>query len=234
MESVNLLKSMGASPCTNPIVTDEGHPACLLCGHTETILQHRDRFRPYFRCRICGLVFVPPAYHLNLETERARYRLHQNRFDQPGYRRFLRRIMTPLLPELQPGFQGLDFGAGESGVLAELLTQAGFPTVGYDPFFAPQRQRLTRTYDFVTCTEVCEHLRQPLADFQQMLRLVRPGGWLAVMTQLTDAVDDFTGWHYLSDQTHIGFYGIATFNWIADFLQRPVRFAADSVMLFQG
>ena len=47
-----------------------------------------------------------------------------------------------------------------------------------------------------------------------MFSLLKPGGLLAVMTQLVDGVD-FRGWHYKDDATHAGFYSGATLEWIA-------------------
>jgi SAM-dependent methyltransferase len=208
-------------------------PECLLCGGMETTLFYRNRRRSYYRCRHCALIFVPPEYHLTPAAEEARYRLHHNEADQAGYRAFLQRIIDPLVSRLPPGAQGIDYGSGPGGVLAFMLGERGFEVVGYDPFFADDPDRLGRTYDFLTCSEVFEHLRQPTEAFSRMITLVRPGGWLAVMTQLTDGIERFGGWHYSGDPTHIGFYAKATFRWLADRFNLRLWFFDPSVMLYQ-
>lgn len=85
----------------------------------------------------------------------------------------------------------------------------------WDPFFANDPKTLTRQYDFVTCTEVLEHLRNPSDTFKLFDRLLRPGGWLGLMTcfQTDDAA--FAGWHYRKDPTHIVFYRDETIRHIA-------------------
>jgi SAM-dependent methyltransferase len=208
-------------------------PECLLCADTDTILFYRNRRRPYFRCQRCALVFVPPEYHLTPAAEKARYQLHQNEPDQQGYRTYLRPIVAPLIDKLPPNAHGIDYGSGPCEVLAMMLEELGFRVVSYDPFFTDNPDRLAHTYDFLTCSEVFEHLKEPAVTFAQMIKLVRPGGLLAIMTQLTDGIERFGGWHYSGDPTHIGFYAKATFRWLADRFKLPVWFYDPAVMLFR-
>ena len=71
------------------------------------------------------------------------------------------------------------------------------------------------TYDFVTCTEVAEHFHRPADEFDRLERLLRPGGWLAVMTSFQTDDARFAGWHYRRDPTHVVFYRAETFRTIA-------------------
>jgi hypothetical protein len=48
----------------------------------------------------------------------------------------------------------------------------------FDPFFAPDRASLRRTYDVIACSETAEHFDCPGDEFQRLDRLLRPG-WLA-------------------------------------------------------
>ena len=55
---------------------------------------------------------------------------------------------------------------------------------------------LNRTYDFITCTETVEHFTDPCTELQRFDILLRPGGWLGVMTGMLDSWDDFPSWYY--------------------------------------
>ncbi|WP_115720312.1 class I SAM-dependent methyltransferase [Gallaecimonas mangrovi] len=175
----------------------------------------RDRQRQYFQCANCALVSADPACHLNAAEEKALYDIHDNHVDDPGYRRFLTRLSAPLLQKLAVGAQGLDFGCGPGPALAAMLQEAGMVMTLFDPYYAPQQKALRRQYDFVTCTEVVEHFNHPLASWTQLTSLVKPGGWLGVMTKLVINQARFANWHYKNDPTHVSFHSEATFDWLA-------------------
>jgi len=179
------------------------------------------------------LIFVPVSDHLSLEKEKARYDMHQNKLDNEGYRKFLSRILPPLLPRINNSDKGLDYGSGPVPVLSQILTGIGYDTAHYDPFYRPDPSLLERQYDFVTCTEVVEHFRDPKAEWQSLIKLVKKEGWLAVMTQLTDEEMNFGTWHYKDDATHICFYADRTFNWIPRANPRPAEIHGNSIVLLQ-
>jgi hypothetical protein len=110
------------------------------------------------------------------------------------------------MARLPAGSSGLDYGCGPGPALAAMLREAGHEVAFFDPFFRPDRAVLERQYDFVTCTETAEHFHRPADEFDRLMTLVRPGGWLAVMTcfQTNDA--PFATWHYRKDPTHVVFY----------------------------
>lgn len=85
----------------------------------------------------------------------------------------------------------------------------------YDPCFHPDRSALERTYDFITCTEVAEHFHRPAEEFACLDGLIRPGGWLAIMTCFQDDDHRFAHWHYRRDPTHVVFYREHTFRHVA-------------------
>lgn len=132
-----------------------------------------------------------------------------------GYRRFLSRVADPLLTRLQPRSAGLDYGCGPGPALAAMLEEAGHAVTLYDPFYAPDMAVLERQYDFVTCTEVAEHFHDPAAEFGRLDTLLRPGGWLAVMTCFHTDDARFEGWQYRKDPTHVVFYREETMRWLA-------------------
>lgn len=171
--------------------------------------------RAYWRCAECESRYLAPRHWLSRDAERAHYLLHENEVDDPRYRRFLARLAEPLCARLGPRAQGLDYGCGPGPALAAMLRAAGHVVALYDPFFHPDPAPLRRVYDFVTCTEVAEHFHDPRAEFKRLRGLVRPGGWLAVMTCFQTEDARFRHWHYRQDPTHVVFYREATFRYLA-------------------
>lgn len=166
------------------------------------------------RCPDCDLIFVPGSFHLSPEDERARYRLHNNTLLNEGYVRMFQEKIA-LIREHCPGISSiLDYGCGPEPVLAQLLMREGFGCDVYDPYFFPALPE--GPYDLVISTEVFEHLRDIKAELCSIRSLLNPGGFLAVMTSFHDAISDFGDWWYVSDPTHICFFGRRTFEWIAE------------------
>jgi len=206
---------------------------CPLCDAENIQHFHRDARREYWRCAQCALVFVPRRFHLSPEAERNEYLLHENRVEDPGYRRFLSRLSRPLLARLCPSSSGLDFGCGSGPALAAMLREAGHTVAVYDPFFAPERQVLDDNYDFVTATEVVEHLGRPGMELDRLWGLLQPGGWLGIMTKLVLGQREFAGWHYKNDPTHVCFFSRQTWEWWAGSKGAALEFTGSDVMLLQ-
>lgn len=188
--------------------------ACPICGARADPLLSVDG-RSYFRCPACDARFLDPAQLPSAEEELAHYRHHENDPDDPRYRRFLSKLAEPLLERLPGASRGLDYGCGPGPALAAMLREAGHEVALYDPFFAPDPSPLARTYDFVTCTEVAEHFHHPARDFDRLRALVRPGGWLGMMTCFQTDDARFRDWHYRKDPTHVVFYRAETFGHLA-------------------
>lgn len=178
-------------------------------------------------------MFVPTSDHVSKEQEKKRYDLHQNNPDDSGYRKFLSRVMPPLLSKIKPGSRGLDFGSGPSPVLAMMLAEKGFPTDFVDPHYYNHPELLEIDYDFITCTEVVEHFRNPDANWNQLIGLLKKGGWLAVMTQTIPENEEFGRWFYQKDETHICYYTSRTFEWLAGNHHLKMESFGPSVFLFQ-
>ena len=205
---------------------------CPLCGHGDTADYCTDRWRSYRRCPACHLVFVPPRFHLSAVAEKAEYDRHQNDPTDAGYRRFLGRLVDPLQELLAPASQGLDFGAGPGPTVSMMLEEAGHQVALYDPFYHPDRSVFDHSYDFVTATEVVEHLRHPRAELDQLWTRVRPGGVLGIMTKLVRDRDAFAGWHYKRDPTHVCFFARESFQYLARQWRAELIFlAADALVL---
>jgi SAM-dependent methyltransferase len=171
--------------------------------------------RDYWRCEACEATFLAPTQRPTPADERAEYLLHANDPQDAGYRRFLFRLAEPLLARLAPACEGLDYGCGPGPALAAMLREAGHDVALYDPFFAPEAAVLERRYDFITCTEAAEHFHDPAGEFDRFDRMLRPGGWLALMTCFQTDDARFARWHYRRDPTHVVFYRATTFQRIA-------------------
>jgi hypothetical protein len=189
---------------------------CLLCEADRSALRTHAHGRSYYQCERCRLTFVDPGQRLEAEAERAHYGTHENDPHDPRYRRFLSRLAEPLLARLNDGAEGLDYGSGPGPALPLMLEERGCRVRIYDPFFAPDRSALNRTYDFVTATEVVEHFYSPRQEFHRLDRLLRPGGWLGVMTEVLDDERDISLWRYARDPTHVVFLSPATLGWLAE------------------
>ncbi len=189
--------------------------------------------RAYHRCPVCAVRFLDPAQRPAIAQEHAHYRTHRNAVDDPGYRRFLSRLASPLMARLAPGARGLDYGCGPGPALAAMLGEAGHAVALYDPLFAPDPAPLQHLHDFITCTEVAEHFHHPAAEFARLRALVRPGGWLAVMTCFQTEDARFAGWQYRADPTHVIFYRAATFRHMARAWNWRCAVPVKDVALFQ-
>lgn len=205
---------------------------CPLCDADARDF-HQDRTREYFQCINCRLVFVTPEAFLSIEDEKARYDLHQNSATDMGYRSFLSRLLVPMTERLPRGSQGLDFGCGPGPTLSIMFEEAGYPMALYDPLYVPDESVLEVEYDFVTVTEVVEHLQSPMQTLNRIWSYVRPGGYLGIMTKLVIGPEAFAKWHYKNDDTHICFFSIETFVWLAEQWKVTPEFVGKDVIILQ-
>ncbi|QIZ78945.1 class I SAM-dependent methyltransferase [Ferrimonas lipolytica] len=206
---------------------------CPLCQHIDPQHYHQDKRRHYFQCPQCKLVFADPAALLPASAEKQIYDQHQNNPDDLGYRKFLNRLAAPLLLRLPLQQQGLDFGCGPGPTLSLMLADAGHEMALYDPYFVPDRSPLKQQYDFVTCTEAIEHFYQPRREWHLLLNLIRPGGYLGIMTKLVRNKDAFAQWHYKNDPTHVSFFSEATFRYLAKQHNLRLEILGNDIILLQ-
>ncbi|MEX2353228.1 MAG: class I SAM-dependent methyltransferase, partial [Gammaproteobacteria bacterium] len=134
---------------------------------------------------------------------------------------------------LVEGACGLDYGSGPGPTLSVMLEERGFVMRNYDPFFADDVDALAGEYDFIACTETVEHFHHPGREFQCFDRLLRPGGWLGIMTGMRDPGTDFADWYYVRDPTHVSFYQMQTMEWLAQHFNWILQSPGPNVVLFQ-
>ncbi len=206
---------------------------CPLCCSRQNRLFFQGKDRPFYQCHVCLLVFVPASHYLSIEAERGHYRQHDNHPEDPGYRAFLSRLCVPLCKRLAPHSSGLDFGSGPGPTLSVMLEETGHKVAIYDPAFAPDMLVLNRQYQFITATEVVEHLHTPGKILNQLNAILLPGGWLGIMTSLAPDKRRFPDWHYKNDPTHVCFYSSETFGYIAHRFHYDLEFLEGNVILLK-
>ena len=95
------------------------------------------------------------------------------------------------------------------------LREAGHEVALYDPFYFDEPAVLAQRHQFITCTEVVEHLHRPAEVFRTLHDMLEPGGWLAIMTSFQTDDSRFEHWGYRRDPTHVVFYREASFHHLA-------------------
>ena len=222
-------------PRFSRLLHDEWRVVCMmcpLCQAENTIKIYADKDREYLQCQTCQLVFVPSIHYLSADDEKARYNTHQNSPDDPKYRAFLSRLFIPMQNRLAPGSHGLDFGSGPGPTLSVMFEEAGHSMAIYDHFYALNHAVLDTSYDFITATEVVEHLHHPRLELDHLWAILKPGGILGIMTRLVPDHEAFAQWYYKNDPTHVCFFSRTTFEWLATQWQAALTFEDHDVMLF--
>lgn len=207
---------------------------CPLCtGYNINKAYHRDNRRSFYSCETCYLVFVPPEQFLSAEEEKAAYDHHQNSPNDQGYRKFLSRLFTPMNERLGAGSHGLDFGSGPGPTLSLMFEEAGHSVAIYDYFYADDQSVLQPSYDFITASEVVEHLHQPKEVLERLWNILKPGGILGIMTKRVLNREAFAKWHYKNDLTHVCFFSEPTFQWLADQWHAELTIVGNDVVLLK-
>ena len=182
-------------------------------------------------------MFVPQQFHLTPEKEKAEYDKHENSLNDQGYLTFLSRMYLPMHQRIPSNSKGIDVGCGPAPALANAMVKLGHNIQTYDLYYQPDKSVLTKQYDFVTCTEVIEHIANPRPFLHQLFSLIESKGYLGFMTKLVIDKDRFIHWHYKNDPTHICFYSQQTFEFIADKYQSDAKdltleFIGNDVIMF--
>lgn len=208
-------------------------PPCPVCEAPCTRFFADVGGSEYWRCGSCAATFLSPAQRPDLAAEKREYDRHRNDVEDAGYRRFLARLAEPLLERISPKSEGLDYGCGPGPALAVMLNGAGHRVRLWDPIYHPDKTALERRYDFITCTEVVEHMHRPAEEFHCIDALLRPGGIFGVMTIFQTDDARFADWHYRRDPTHVVFYRECTLALVAERLGWSMEIPRPNVVLFR-
>ncbi|HEX9113642.1 MAG TPA: class I SAM-dependent methyltransferase, partial [Nitrospirota bacterium] len=90
---------------------------------------------------------------------------------------------------------------------------------------------LEKQYDFITASEVVEHLREPRKELDRLWQCLKPGGTLGIMTKFVVDKGTFPEWHYKNDRTHICFFSQPTFTWLTGRWGADIAFPTNDVVL---
>jgi len=188
---------------------------CPLCLNTgKTIFE--DEKHHFYECSICKGIYRDSNELLDKHEEKDRYYLHQNHINDFGYIKFANPILSAVKKYFNPTHQGLDFGAGHTPVISELLKNDGYQVEIYDPLFFDDEKVLDKAYDFITSCEVIEHFYHPKKEFELLYKMLQPNGKLILMTDIFNGVN-FESWYYKTDPTHVFLYQKETFEWIKNY-----------------
>jgi len=113
-----------------------------------------------------------------------------------------------------------------------MAEEIGLSVSNYDIYYHNTPEVLEYHYDFVTITEVIEHVADANGLLARLNALLRPGGVLAVMTSRMVDAEAFGQWYYKNDPTHIRFYCIETFEWIAHHFDWQLEIVDKDVVFF--
>ena len=185
--------------------------SCGFCGNRglESFTTRRDK-KEYIKCLNCGYVFLNPDLRPLPEKEKNRYLLHNNSYENYGYRKWLERFIDFSLKTsgIKNGCRILDFGSGPEPVLAQLLSEKGFDVSTEDKFFAAERR--DGPFTLVTAVEVFEHLSEPGEVLKDLASRLEENGKICISTEFLPE-KDFETWYYRMDFTHIGFFPLNAF-----------------------
>ena len=172
---------------------------CNLCNSS---LIDNDTF---LICPSCGLI-VKKGHPFELE-EKERYLAHQYDENYKSYMHGLTNFIDFNNKEV------LDFGCGQHPILNELYPEAKF--TNYDYYFFPKEDYKNLSYDIILLIEVIEHISNIKATIENLLALLKCAGKIYIHTRLYDEATDFKTWWYQRDITHISFFNIKTFEYLA-------------------
>ncbi len=206
---------------------------CILCASAAVSDFRTGYGRSYLKCANCGLIFVPREQVPDDAKQKARYDLHVNSASDAGYVAFLGNLVGEMVPHLQTGWKGLDFGCGRVPVLSALMRRQGFDMDDYDKFYHSDVSLLKNNYDYLVSSETIEHITDLRQDLEMMFDAVGPGGVIGIMTQMYDGVNEFSKWHYVRDVTHVNFFCRQTFEWIARAFGLKLISCTDKVAVFE-
>lgn len=209
---------------------------CKICSGDTREIQDPKTAKIYHKCRRCDYIFLDESFYVDSEREKKNYDKHDNSFNSLGYVAMFEDLISGFILDGGKNIKtALDFGCGRGAVLSTLLKQNGVACDDYDKFYFPQKIYEDKKYDLIVSTEVVEHLSNPLEILEELLSHIKEGGHLLLMTIFHPSNDDaFFKWWYIRDVTHIGFFNLKTFEYIAYLLNlKIVKHNAKNIILFE-
>lgn len=190
---------------------------CKICDGKTIEIKDPKTLKFYHKCEICDYIFLDELFYVDEEREKKNYDKHDNSFDSLGYVAMFEDLIDKFILDDDKNIKtALDFGCGRGAVLGALLEKNSISCDAYDKFYFPKKVYENREYDLVVSTEVIEHLSNPIEILRELLSHIKEGGYLLLMTNFHPSNDDaFFKWWYIRDVTHIGFFNLKTFEYLA-------------------
>ncbi len=208
-----------------------------------TRLAPSGRLVQYVACQGCGFCFAPEFSRWTpADFEREIYNADYSRVD-PDHAQTRPRVNAGTLRDTfgdhGRSIRHLDYGGG-AGRLSELLRQARWRSVSYDPFF-DRRKRLEDLgrFQLITCFEVFEHVADVRALMQRLDGLLAADGLMLVSTlvsdgQLTPGVP-ITWWYAAPRNGHISLHSTRSLALLAQQQGFSIaHFSTDLHVLWRG
>lgn len=206
---------------------------CPLCQSSYHKLYTKGENREYLYCKTCDLVYVPKDMLPTLKQEKTKYDQHQNSPEDKGYRSFLNKLFQPMKTLLMQDAKGLDFGSGPGPTLSKMFEEAGFEIDIYDIFYAKNEKVFQKKYDFITSTEVIEHIHDVNFEILRLWDMLKSGGFLGIMTAFRPSKEEFDKWYYKRDLTHVRFFTPKTFEYLSVMTGGKIVYIADGVVILK-
>lgn len=210
---------------------------CKICDGATTSITDTKTQKTYHKCPRCSYIFLDEAFYVDEEREKRHYDKHHNSFESLGYVKMFEELIEEFVsPYMQEIKTALDFGCGEGEVLPILLENGGVECDRYDLFYFPKKVYEGKKYDLILSTEVFEHLSSPLEILKKLLLHLNKDGYIILMSAFhPDNDDEFFKWWYIRDVTHIGFFNMKTFEYIAQTLGLAIiKHNFKNIILFQS
>jgi len=188
---------------------------CPLCHHED--YEHwkfPDDARDYLHCDLCHLISTPKSTHPQFQTAKARYLHHLADSGSTGHINHLMKAIQPIQNFLKKEMDILDYGCGPKPVLSDLLRTWECSCQNYDLIFFPE-PFIFKSYDAVFCIETAEHFSDPQKELTNINNVLKPGGYVIIMTALYSNKQHFSKWYYKRDFTHISFFHQKTMEFIS-------------------
>lgn len=196
---------------------------CKICGNETKNIYDNEIEANYYICDVCEFIYQEESSHISIDEELEEYNYHENTLDNEGYVRMLNNFLSIGVDPFICKGRALDYGSGPGPVLAYLLKERGFDSKTYDLFYDHDKDYDKYKYDLITCTEVVEHFKDPMFEFTKFSSLLNQNGYVVIMTNMHKKnIDDFLKWWYRKIPSHIGFYSLKTFDYIAKYMQCEV------------
>ena len=190
---------------------------CYICKEsTKKFLNNKTNIS-FYHCENCEFICKEPSLYQAIELQKERYDLHENSANSDGYRAYFQRFLDFTLPLVGSPKSALDFGCGESSLLASMLKEQNIECDYYDPIYHPKGLKAKKKYDLIVTTEVFEHLHKPQEVFATLLEHLNDGAYLAIQTEFhPNNTELFKKWYYHQDPTHIVFFRAKSFEVLAN------------------